>query len=48
MIKLISILFLALIYWVLLFSMADAIATLAICLDKAARRAYRKWRCNNG
>jgi hypothetical protein len=46
--KLISILFLALIYWVLLFSMADAIAQLAIYLDKIARRAVKKWRHNNG
>lgn len=46
--KLISILFLALIYWVLLFSMADAIAQLAIYLDKTARRAVKKWRHNNG
>jgi hypothetical protein len=48
MIKFISILFLALIYWVLLFSMADAIAQFAICLDKATRRAVKKWRRNNG
>lgn len=45
--KLISILFLALIYWVLLFSMADAIAQLAICLDKATRRAIKRRRRNN-
>lgn len=45
--KLISILFLALIYWVLLFSMADAIARLAIYLDKATRRAIKNWRRNN-
>ena len=46
--KLISILFLALIYWVLLFSMADAIAQLAIYLDKAIRRALKKRRHSNG
>lgn len=39
---------LALIYWVLLFSMAGTIAQLAIYLDKAARRAVKKWRRNNG
>lgn len=48
MIKLITILFLALVYWVLLFTMADAIAQLAIHIDKTARRALKKRRCNNG
>lgn len=48
MIKLITIIFLALIYWIILFSMADAIAQLTICLDKATIRTVKKWRRNNG
>ena len=44
MIKLITILFLALIFWLFLFGMADAIARFAICADKAIRKYIKKWR----
>lgn len=48
MIKIINIIFLALVFWVLLFVIADAIAALVICLDKAVKRTIKKRRCING
>ncbi len=44
MTKLITIIFLAALFWVFLFSMADAFARLAICVDKAIRSFIRKRR----
>lgn len=44
MTKLITILFLALIFWIFLFAMANAIADIAICTDKAIRRFIKKLR----
>lgn len=40
--KLITIIFLAALFWVFLFSMADAFARLAIYIDKEIRRFIRK------
>ena len=44
MTKLITIIFLATIFWLFMFSMANSIATLAIHIDKAIRLGVKKWR----
>lgn len=42
--KLITIIFLAALFWIFLFSMADAFARLVICIDKAIRSFIKKRR----
>lgn len=44
MTKFITILFLAVLFWLFMFSTADAIATMAIYIDKAIRRFVKKRR----
>lgn len=43
MTKLITILFLAALFWLFMFSTANAIATFAICIDKAIKRFIKQW-----
>lgn len=45
MTKLITIIFLATVFWLFLFSIANTIATFAIYIDKAIRRYVKKRRC---